>query len=370
MKIGLVRRGHSPTGGAEAYLIRLGVALKSLGHVPVLVTTADWPDSRWAGDQIVRLDGRTPEEFAAAFRAAKTGCDIHLSLERVPGCEVYRAGDGVHAAWLDRRAAFEPFWKRATRWLNPKHAQLLGLEKQVFDPKNTRAVIANSRLVRDEILAHSDFPAEKIHVVYNGLSFPTKPAARAAARALLGLKARDLCVLFVGSGWERKGLRTAIRAVEKIDHATLIVAGRGPADAYRSPRAKFAGPTNDLAVLFGAGDLFVLPTYYDPFSNACLEALAAGLPVITTPANGFSEIIVPGIHGAVVPEGDAPALAEEIEKWRDPRTREDARPACLARAAEFSIERNARETLGVLEAHASSFMEAGVLGFHRGQTLR
>ena len=106
MKVGLVRRGHSPTGGAEAYLIRLGSALVALGHVPVLVTTADWPDSRWVNGQIVRLDGRTPEEFAAAFRAAKTGCDIHLGLERVPGCEVYRAGDGVHAAWLARRAAF------------------------------------------------------------------------------------------------------------------------------------------------------------------------------------------------------------------------------------------------------------------------
>ncbi|MEI8312156.1 MAG: glycosyltransferase family 4 protein, partial [Verrucomicrobiota bacterium] len=119
---------------------------------------------------------------------------------------------------------------------------------------------------------------------------------------------------------------------------------------FRSKRATFVGPTNDLAALFGAGDLFVLPTYYDPFSNACLEALAAGLPVITTPSNGFAEIIVPGTHGAVVPEGDASALAEELEKWRDPQAREAARPARLARAAEFSIERNARETLRILEA--------------------
>ena len=354
MKIGLVRRGHSTTGGAEAYLIRLGSALQALGNVPVLVTTADWPASRWANDQILRLDGRTPEEFSAAFRAAETGCDIHLSLERVPGCEVYRAGDGVHAAWLARRAAFEPLWKRATRWVNRKHNELLQLENQVFDPGNTRAIIANSRLVRDEILAHSGFPAERIHVVYNGLSSPSKPADRAASRARLGLDPGDLCVLFVGSGWERKGLRTAVRAVERMKNATLIVAGRGPADAFRSHSAKFVGPTSDLATLFGAGDLFVLPTYYDPFSNACLEALAAGLPVITTPANGFSEIIEPGTHGAIVPEGDASALAEEIEKWRDPQTRDAARPACLARAAEFSIERNARETMRILGAQVAS----------------
>ena len=350
MKIGLVRRGHSSTGGAEAYLIRLAYALQSLGHIPALVTTADWPDSRWPSNQILRLGGRTPEEFAAAFRAAKTGCDIHLSLERVPGCEVYRAGDGVHASWLARRAAFEPIWKRATRWINSKHGQLLKLERQVFDPANTRAIIANSNLVRAEILAHSGFPADKIHVVYNGLSSPTMPADRADSRARFGLDAGELCVLFVGSGWERKGLRTAIRAVEKMENATLLVAGRGPADAFRSARAKFVGPTDDLAGLFGAGDLFVLPTYYDPFSNACLEALAAGLPVITTPANGFSEIIEPGIHGAIIPEGDAFALAEEMEKWRNSQVREASRPLRLARAAEFSIGRNARETVRILES--------------------
>ncbi len=349
MKIGLVRRGHSSTGGAEAYLIRLGHALKGLGHEPVLVTSGEWPESRWINRSIVRLAGKTPREFSAAFRSARTGCDIHLSLERVPGCEVFRAGDGVHAAWLERRAAFEPIWKRATRWLNPKHKQLLELEQQVFDPQNTRAIIANSHLVRDEILAHSGFPADRISVVYNGLSNPITPADRTASRTLLGLEADELCLLFVGSGWERKGLRTAIRAVEMMDRTTLVVAGRGPADAYRSDRVRFMGPTNELAMLFGAADVFVLPTYYDPFSNACLEALAAGLPVVTTPANGFAEILAPGVHGGIVPAGDALALAEELEGWRDPQLRHAARLSCLEKAAGFSIERNARETLEILQ---------------------
>ncbi|MEI6072657.1 MAG: glycosyltransferase family 4 protein [Verrucomicrobiae bacterium] len=348
MKIGIVRRGYSSTGGAEAYLLRLAAALENLGHEPVLVTTSDWPDARWPHAGIVRLAAKSPGGFAAAFRAARTGCGVHLTLDRVPGCDVFRAGDGVHAAWLRRRAAFEPLWRRAARWINPKHRQLLDLEKQVFDPRNTRAIIANSRLVRDEILACSAFPADRIHVVYNGLSSPAKPADRDTSRAKLGLESRELCALFVGSGWERKGLRTAIRAVEMMKDAALVVAGRGPSAAFRSDRVRFTGPTNELGTLFAAADVFVLPTYYDPFSNACLEAMAAGLPVITTPANGFSEIIEPGVHGGIIPEGDARSLAEEIEKWRDPQARAAARPACLARAAEFSIERNARETLRIL----------------------
>ncbi len=131
--------------------------------------------------------------------------------------------------------------------------------------------------------------------------------------------------------------------------ATLVVAGRGPADDFRSRRVRFVGPSNALGELFAAADVFVLPTYYDPFSNACLEALAAGLPVITTPANGFSEILQPGTHGGIVPEGDARALAEEIEKWRPGQVRSTARSACLSLAAEFSIARNASETLEILE---------------------
>lgn len=349
MKIGLVRRGHSATGGAEAYLIRLAAAVAAAGHDPVLITGPEWPKERWIGRPIVRLAGRSPEDFAAAFLAAETGCDIHLSLERVPGCDVFRAGDGVHAAWLKRRAGFEPLWKRATRWLNPKHKQLLALESQVFDPAATRAIIANSELVRQEILAHSAFPPGRVHVVYNGLSSPTLPADREESRRALGVGSDSFCAAFVGSGWDRKGLRTAIDAVEMMEDAELLVAGRGPADAFRSDRARFLGPTNALGTVFGAADVFVLPTYYDPFSNACLEALAAGLPVVTTPANGFSEILTPGTHGGIVPEGDALALADELESWRPAAAREASRQARLDRAAEFSIERNARETLAVLE---------------------
>lgn len=354
MKIGLVRRGHSATGGAEAYLLRLASALAQTGHDPVLITGPEWPDARWINRSIIRIPGRSPDDFARAFQAAGTGCDIHLSLERVPGCDVFRAGDGVHAAWLERRAGFEPLWKRATRWLNPKHKQLLALESQVFDPGRTRAIIANSELVRREILAHSAFPADRVHVVYNGLSSPTLPEERGASRRALGVGPETFCAAFVGSGWDRKGLRTALRAIEMMEDAELLVAGRGPADAFRSDQARFLGPTHALGTVFGAADVFVLPTYYDPFSNACLEALAAGLPVITSPANGFSEILVPGVHGGIVPAGDALALAEELESWRPAPARLDGRQARLDRAAEFSIQRNARETLAVLEQATGS----------------
>jgi UDP-glucose:(heptosyl)LPS alpha-1,3-glucosyltransferase len=133
-----------------------------------------------------------------------------------------------------------------------------------------------------------------------------------------------------------------------LDSTTLLVAGRGPADLYRHDQARFLGPVSDIASLFAAADLLVAPTWYDPFSNACLEALAAGLPVITTSANGFSEILTPGVHGDITPAGDSHALAEAVEKWRAPEKLASARGACRRLASEYSIERNARETLQIL----------------------
>ena len=348
MKIGLVRRGHSATGGAEAYLLRLGAALRELGNETQLITSPDWPADRWPFGDIIRLEGDSPREFAASFSKKNTGCDTHLSLERVPGCEVYRAGDGVHAAWLERRNSFEPFWKRLTRGLNRKHAQILDLERRVFDPASTRAIIANSAMVRDEILTRFPYPAECIHIVRNGIQAWGELPDREASRKKFQIPSEDLCLLFLGTGWERKGLSTAIGALDLLDSTTLIVAGRGSADLYRHDKARFLGPVSDIPALFAAADLLVAPTWYDPFSNACLEALAAGLPVITTPANGFSEILTPGVHGDITPTGDSHALAEAVEKWRCAEKLAAARADCRRLASEYSIERNARETLQIL----------------------
>jgi len=350
MRIGFVRRGHSGTGGAEAYLVRLAATLRASDHETKLVTTSDWPAERWPFGEILRIPGKSPQEFAAAFEHTRTGCDLHFSMERVPGCDIYRAGDGVHAAWLARRNSFEPLWKRATRWLNRKHAGLLDLEREVFDPARTRLVIANSAMIRDEILSRFSFPQDRVRVVHNGITPLVNLPPRDETRHRFGIDPDTFCVLFLGTGWERKGLSTAIKAMEMLDDAMLLVAGRGPADFYRSGKARFLGPVSDIAALFAAADLMTLPTWYDPFSNACLEALAAGLPVITTTANGFSEIISTGTHGSIVQAGDALALAEAIESWRNPDRRAQAKPACLALSAEFSMERNASETLAILNS--------------------
>ncbi|GAB4165382.1 MAG: glycosyltransferase family 4 protein [Terrimicrobiaceae bacterium] len=351
MRIGIVRRGYSATGGAESYLLRLAGGLAAAGHQPVLIASSDWPASAWPHEEVCRLPGRTPSAFASSFARVRGEFDVTLALERVPGCDVFRAGDGVHAAWLKRRAVGEPRWKSLLRAWNPKHATLLMLERKVF--ASTGLVIANSRMVAREITEYFSYPKDRLKIIPNGIASSVPLIPREDARAKLGIEPGTYCGLFLGTGWDRKGLRTAVQAMDNLPGKnTLIVAGRGNAAAFAGRTTKFLGPTGDLTTIFSAADVFVLPTVYDPFSNACLEALASGLPVLTTTANGFAEAIVPGVHGDIVEPGNPAQLTEALARWQTHNHAATA-TACRNRAAEFSLASNVASTISVLEAAAS-----------------
>jgi len=358
MKVALVRRGYSATGGAEAYLRRFAQGAVAAGHECVLFSE-EWPRAEWPFELRKVEGGGSPMRFAAALELARPqeDCDVLFSLERVLACDVYRAGDGVHAAWLERRERFETWWRQLLRPLNRKHAAQLTLERTLFQrdgQPGAGMVIANSHMVRREIEERFGYPAERIHVVYNGVPAFTAPEnARAEVRAGLGLGAENYVALFAGSGWDRKGLRFAIEAMNAaaIPNATLLVAGRGePKRMPASTCTRFLGPRADLPRLLAAADVFILPTIYDPFSNACLEALAAGLSVITTRANGFAEILAAGVDGEIIESpDDVPALSAALKLWASPERRAAARLSLREKAAQFTIEENVRKTLAILE---------------------
>ena len=167
----------------------------------------------------------------------------------------------------------------------------------------------------------------------------------------LKLSPETVAVLFVGSGWERKGLRFAVEAVAKLGNPNirLLVAGRGDGHRYERDQVEFLGEVSDVRPVYAASDIFILPTIYDPFSNASLEALASGLPVITTRANGFSEIIENRIHGSIVDRADnLTDLVRALEDWSDPTRRAAARPSIRQRASQYDISRNVERTLEIL----------------------
>ena len=355
LTIGFVRRGFSSSGGAEAYLKRLAAGVVEKGHKVRLYTSADWPPDEWSLGPMTRLEGRSTIAFADEIEklAPRSECDVLMSLERIWRCDVYRAGDGVHRAWLERRAEIGGPLQRLSRILNRKHSATLALEKSLFADGGAGRVIANSRMVKDEIVRFYGFPNEKIDVVYNGVpvdAFRRGEESRAKnsrdARSEGRRYRRALCWFRLGT----KGLRFAIEAIEKSGkQLSLLVAGRGDEGKFESARVRFLGVVQDMPALYGAADIFLLPTIYDPFSNACLEALAAGLPVVTTRANGFSEIMEAGVHGTILDDPrNIDAICEALLFWSDSARREQARIENLALAGQFDISANVARTLQIL----------------------
>jgi UDP-glucose:(heptosyl)LPS alpha-1,3-glucosyltransferase len=354
LTIGLARRGHSEVGGAEAYLKRLARGLSESGHAVRLFTDASWPSRDWSCGPITRLRGETAQRFADELERIepKKQCDLLLSLERVWKCDVYRAGDGIHQAWLRRRAAVSRFPRSLLDRFNAKHRETLALEKALFSGGALR-VIANSQMVKRQAEEYYGYPAERIEVVPNGVpvsDFRPDPEARRLRRNMLGLGGDEIAVLLVGSGWERKGVRFAVQAIKSLGgNFRLLVAGRGRRQMVRAPFVQWLGAVRDLPSLYASADILLLPTLYDPFSNACLEALAAGLPVITTRDNGFSEIIESGVHGSIVESAtNIPHLCEALRFWSSAERRLAARPDILERASRYDISVNVAHTLAIL----------------------
>lgn len=352
MKIALIRRQYSPIGGAELYVQRLLGALVESGH-EVHLLAEDWAELpsgvRLHPLKVGRGRGQRPVRFADAVEAevGRDSYDCVFSLERTRRQDVYRAGDGVHRVWLERRRQFAPWWKRPLVGLGRFHRNVLQLEAQTFDPNRTQRVIVNSEMVRQEIRSDFDFPAERIHLVRNGVDVERfRHGDGAACRKRLGLGEQVVLLLFVGSGWERKGLAFLLAVLRQLpqDSFHLLVVGKGRPPQLALPNVTFAGSWNRLEEAYAAADVFTFLPIYEPSANVCCEALAAGLPVVTTRQNGASELIESGLNGSVIDRAtDTAAAAEAIRNWAARRAQ---RPVPVR--ADLSLERNVTETLAVL----------------------
>jgi len=334
MRLALVRQRYSAYGGAERFIER---ALGALGEQGVAVTVIA---RTWIGDpgNVVRCDpfyiGRVWRDWsfarAVCREIVRRPFDFVQSHERIACCDIYRAGDGVHAQWLhNRRAILSPL-ERAGIALNPYHRYVLAAERRLFASPRLRAVICNSRMVRGEIRSHFGTPEAKLHVIYNGIDLEAfhprlREAHRSAMRQKLGIPQHAPVHLHVGAGFERKGVFRLIEAFARSRQpdAHLVIVGRDKAQTRAerlagslgiASRVHFAGVQEDVRPWYGAADAFALPSLYDPFPNAALEAMACGLPVITTPQCGTAELIDEGVNGYVVDALEVDALADRLAR--------------------------------------------------------
>lgn len=200
-----------------------------------------------------------------------------------------------------------------------------------------KAVVCNSNMVRDELRRHYDVPISKLHTIYNSVdsqrfSPSMRLKQRREARETWRFSQHALVAAFVGSGYARKGLATALRAVARagID-VYLIVAGKDRQMQYYvrlaeklniADRVRFLGPLPDVRPVYAAADVLVLPTFYDPFANVVLEAMACALPVITSTTCGAVDIIQPGKNGYLRDALDHEGVAADLAALRDVPVRE------------------------------------------------
>jgi UDP-glucose:(heptosyl)LPS alpha-1,3-glucosyltransferase len=346
VKLALVCRPFSFHGGVETATAGLLRELVRRGYAVDLLSTAAQADV--PGVTVRRLPSLSHPSllrllsFAVAARRALRGRDYDVvqSHERGLCQDVYRAGEGTHRGYLAamgrRRAASRPY-----------HAAVLALERRIFTLRAARHVVAISRRDRAEIVSLYDTPPDRVSLVYNGVDqarFHPDNRARfgAATRQSLGVDAGAWVVLFAGSGFERKGLGPLLEGVARLPDRRwrLLVAGKGRAEPYRLQAARleierqvlWLGARPDIDRLYAAADVVALPARYEPFGNVHLEALASGVPMLTSARAGGAELVRCAENGWVIQDPFPVAIAAGLEALRS------IDPARLRLAARASAE--------------------------------
>ena len=353
MDIVLARREFTATGGAELYLKRFIQALLSKNHKVSLITGDTNAKIEGVNINYVKLFGTRSDrvrQYDQGVQKIAQGLsyDCMMSMERLSRQDVLRAGDGVHATWLEQRKLFSPFWRRFLVGLGSFHKTMMEMEKKSYDSLRTGRLIVNSEMVGHDIHNKFGFPKDRIHLVRNGVEVGKfRGGERKKTRQRWGVKDDEFVLLFVGMGWERKGLKFAIGATNMLKGRgiKLVVAGGQKKPFFSNKDILYLGSLNCLRDVYAAADLLVFPPIYEPSANVVFEALAAGLPVVTSKFNGAAEVIEEQVNGNVI---DNPAnlaiLTDTISEWCK------YKPGHRVNTSyDISLERNIHETVKVLE---------------------
>jgi UDP-glucose:(heptosyl)LPS alpha-1,3-glucosyltransferase len=341
MKLAIIARAFSFYGGVETATAGLLRALVAHGHEVHLFTPGR--SAAMPGITFHRL--RVPREpslvrllwmIMAAARAIRGGrYDVVQSHERTLSQDVYRAGEGCHRAYL---AAFP-------RRRGPYHGTLLRLERRLF--RVTPWIVAIAGRGKEEIERIYRVPATRVRVIHNGVDLDRfHPDNRArhgpAVRARIGFSADAWTVLFVGSGFERKGLRPLLEgfALAEDRGSRVVVLGKGDARLFQGraeqlgigDRVLWAGARPDVERWYAAADVVAVPSGYEPFGNFHLEALASGVPVLTSTVSGGAEVVQPGVNGILVEPDDPRGIAAGLDRLR--AAKKDAMVEAARRSAE------------------------------------
>lgn len=365
MNIAFIAKRYDRVGGTEVDLYHLTDLLKSFGH-KITIYCQEVRTSVPEGILIKKVPslgpGRTLKLWSLAIIGPKMASsgnhDIVVAFTRVLKQDIVRCGGGTHKVFLKKIIEAEGPVKRFLRKTSIYHNSLLAIEKRQFKEKNSR-VLAISQVVKDEIMEIYHVPERDIEIIYDGIDLSTFKdetikGERRKLREEFGIPQDANLILFLGNGFKRKGLATLLEAIPLVPEKNLyclVVGGDKTMEFYKTrarelgipERVVFTGVQKKAARFYGASDIFILPSLQEAFGNVVLEAMASGLPVITTRVAGASEVLDKGLESFILEDPhDVKGLAALIKKWLASNNKEELSVRAKDIASEYTLEANAR----------------------------
>ncbi|MBC8108482.1 MAG: glycosyltransferase family 4 protein [Anaerolineae bacterium] len=351
MRIALVILHADPgRGGAERYTIDLAAALTRAGHRVSLLATSFAQVPPGVPEVKLNAPGATRKSRYRRMLDSldkdlhQTSYDIVHAMLPVSRCDVYHPHAGLAVAAIEER--------KLQAILNTRRRAFASVERELIEEKRP-VVVALSDYVKRAIQKHYPMLGDRLMVLFNAVDtdrfHPEAPASRDSVRALT-----------IAQDFQRKGLAQTIEALAQVRDARLrlTVVGKQSPELYQklsaacgvADRITFAGATSDTRPFYRDADFFVLPTKHDPCSLVVLEALAMGLPVISTKFNGACEIMTDGVHGFVLDDpDDVKALADRMKRMLDPHLRAQMSAACLELRPKLAYEHHLASLLSIYQ---------------------
>ncbi len=313
LRIAVIRQRYTPHGGAERFVQNMLETLQEHSSIEITIITRKWEDRGKHTFKVIECNpfylGRLWRDWSFYRSVCSTlkeyPFDLVQSHERILCTDIYRAGEGVHREWLHQRKRIRPWWENIWTAASLYHRFILRQERRVFESPNLIDVIANSETTKDEIKRNFPYMKAHITVIPNAVDQDKfhphlSEQYRAPVRTKLGIPENATVSLFVGSGYERKGVRQLLDIFCHLpDTHHLIIVGKDKHIARFQELARrkklehriyFMGEQEDVRPYLGAADLFVFPSLYDPLPNSALEAAAAGLPVLASKTTGAADL--------------------------------------------------------------------------------
>jgi UDP-glucose:(heptosyl)LPS alpha-1,3-glucosyltransferase len=375
-------------GGAETYVADLCRYLVQAGH-RVDLYAESWADGCLPAEVNVvpvAAPGRNRLErirnFAtnseAALQQARHDCSVGFVNTYAHDVIIPQGGVLPGSLAANARRFSSPLARQLyllSKTTNLKHWLYRSIERKQYHRDRHPRVVAVSEMVKRHIEHYHHVPSQQINVVPNAidpkrLAVSHPGAVRCAFRNRLGLEPNDLTGLFVGHNFALKGLKPLLAALGERRQRNwngrpihLLICGNGQPGPYRRLASRlglkdtvhFLGFYPDVETCYWSSDFFVQPTYYDPCSLVVLEALACGLPVITTAQNGASELLTDGHEGYIL---TAPDAREELITALDHLTDDSTRRSMSTRALRLgqlqSFEVHVARLIGIFEQVAAN----------------